>query len=374
MATNITDMTWRYPHTDPDLEIVGWKGLVQVMVDIHGPNLAGALFNPDFKNIRTGKLISKPHHCTHEYPQCHAMVRNCVLKGHQSYCLQRIDAGDHRIRCGERLKVVSNGCGTHTNDMNNSMNLLIKNLKEDKIDSIRWGQINDPRRVSIAFKSPAEIAEEKNLTMVAERDVNLAKMREGEEVDPGQYSVHPKFEKKKAERQREEQEQRKCEAAQKREKANSKAVKEAADEVEVPSLPKGLGRTILKSIWGGDFDNLVKRCSNWHSTAEAIFSNDLVDVFPLVNADLSRFLFNMHYQVPRAFPLIGHWKDVGDLGLNIKDRLQVFPHNVHVIHVDFEKESAAAVNEYTWFVCRHTLPPADQGLSELLIPRAWRLF
>jgi hypothetical protein len=188
--------------------------------------------------------------------------------------------------------------------MNNSMNLLIKNLKEDKIDSIRWGQINDPRRVSTAFKSPAEIAEEKNLTMVAKHDVNLAKMREGEEVDPGQYSVHPKFEKKKAERQREEQEQRKCEAAQKREKANSKAVKEAADEVEVPSLPKGLGRTILKSIWGGDFNNLIKRCSNWHSTAEAIFSNDLVDVFPLVNADLSRFLFNMHYQVPRALPLL----------------------------------------------------------------------
>jgi hypothetical protein len=93
MATNITDMTWRYPHTDPDLEIVGWKGLVQVMVDIHGPSLAGALFNPDFKNIRTGKLMSKPHHCTHEYSQCHAMARNCVLKGHQSYCLQRIDAG-----------------------------------------------------------------------------------------------------------------------------------------------------------------------------------------------------------------------------------------------------------------------------------------
>ncbi|KAJ4403326.1 hypothetical protein N0V91_006557 [Didymella pomorum] len=180
------------------------------------------------------------------------------------------------------------------------MNLLIKNLKEDKIDSIRWGQINDPRRVSTAFKSPAEIAEEKNLTMVAKHDVNLAKMREGEEVDPGQYSVHPKFEKKKAERQREEQEQRKCEAAQKREKANSKAVKEAADEVEVPSLPKGLGT--------------------------------------------------------KSTPPIGHWKDVGDLGLNIKDRLQVFPHDVHVIHVDFEKESAAAVNEYTWFpikVCRN---------------------
>lgn len=249
MTTNITETNWQYPHGDPNLEIVGWEGLVQILVDIHGPNFEGTVFNPHVKNIRTGKLMSKPHHCTHENPRGHDLVRSCILKGHQSYCLQWIDAGGRRVRCGERLKVVSNGCSTHSNSMNKSMNLLVKSLKEGKINSIRWDQINDPDRVADMSKDLAEITKEENQAIVDKKDAEIAKMDVGEAVDPVSFSVHFDFEDRKAQKQRKEQEQRKLEAANKRKSRTGKTLKKITDEDDVLSIPdtprKGFGKSIM---------------------------------------------------------------------------------------------------------------------------------
>lgn len=247
MATDITEANWQYPHKDPNLEIVGFDGLAKALVDIHGPNWHGSVYNAHFNNIRTGNYQAKPHHCTYNDAAGHDMVRNCVVKGHQSYCLEWIYAGDRRVRCGARLKVVSGGCAKHPNSVDDSMNLLVKNLQAGKITSIRWGQINDPNHVADTLKDPAEIAKEENRAILAKKDAEIAAMRVGEAVDPGKFSVHPDFEDRKVQKQREEQEQRKLEAANKRKSRAGKAVKKVADEDEVPELPrKGLGKSIMK--------------------------------------------------------------------------------------------------------------------------------
>ncbi|KAJ4375469.1 hypothetical protein N0V86_007000 [Didymella sp. IMI 355093] len=253
MAINLTKTNWEYPHKDPNLEIVGFDGLVKVMIDLHGPNFEGSVYNPRFNNIRTGKVMANAHHCTHNDRHGHDTARSCITKGHQSYCLEWVTEGLRRMRCGLRLAVVSGGCGAHPNSMDASMNLLVKNLKEGKIPCITWGQLNDPERVEDTAKDPAERAREENAAIMARHDAELAAMGDVSVVAVGRYSLHGAFEQRKIQRQRAEDEQRRIMAAQRRSCITGKFVrnkKKTADENDVPPMPElsrgRFGKSIMK--------------------------------------------------------------------------------------------------------------------------------
>lgn len=211
---------------DPNQSIVGKKGLSKAMPDLYGPNYNSTNFTPLFNNIRTGALMSKPHHCTYNDTQGHKMTRRCVSEGHQGYCVEFVDAvmddGEvRRVRCGQRLKVESGGCGTHpANTVASSKNLLIKNLVAGKVDSIMWDQLNNT-------KHPGKESESQTVPMAkqlikAQEDEKLAELDEEQDTvedlpaNPAAYQVHIAFVEHKKAKDRSIAEERKANAAVKR--------------------------------------------------------------------------------------------------------------------------------------------------------------
>jgi hypothetical protein len=74
--------------------------------------------NPLLRNLRTGKLLVRGHHCE----KCKApMTKSCYEKMHYAFCsawttVGVTENGKHvrrRVRCGERFRVESGGCGKH---------------------------------------------------------------------------------------------------------------------------------------------------------------------------------------------------------------------------------------------------------------------
>ncbi|KAH7086457.1 hypothetical protein FB567DRAFT_603493 [Paraphoma chrysanthemicola] len=73
------------------------------------------------RNIRTGMLMSRTHHC--EDPECggRAPSRKCILRGHVAFCLAPVVDRDHTSKTfnevtihGERFAVISpQGCAEH---------------------------------------------------------------------------------------------------------------------------------------------------------------------------------------------------------------------------------------------------------------------
>ncbi|KAF3032029.1 hypothetical protein E8E12_002261 [Didymella heteroderae] len=132
------------------------------------------------------------------------------------------------------------------------MNLLVKNLKEGKITSIKWGQINDPRKGLDTSKDPAQLAKQENEAILVQQDAEVAAMDNKGQFDPRNYSVYNAFNERKVQREREEDEQRRVEAAERKSRITGKSTKKkkVADEDGVPPLPdiprKGFGKSILK--------------------------------------------------------------------------------------------------------------------------------
>jgi hypothetical protein len=251
MAINLTKTNYEYPHKDPNLEIVGFDGLVKAMPNLHGPNFSGSVYNPCFNNIRTAKVTANPHHCTHNDRHGHDTARSCFTKGHQSYCLEWISEGQRRMRCGLRLAVVSGGCGAHPNSMDGSVNLLVKNLKEGKIKCITWGQLNDPERGETTARNSVELARQESAALMARHEAELAAMGDVSAVAVGGYSLHGAFEQRRMQRQRAEDEQRRVMAAERRSRVTGKCVrnKKIADE-DVPPMPEmsrgRCGKSVVK--------------------------------------------------------------------------------------------------------------------------------
>jgi hypothetical protein len=74
--------------------------------------------NPLLRNLRTGKLLVRGHHCE----KCKApMSKSCFEKLHYAFCsawtnVRVTENGKdvtRRVRCGERFRVASGGCGKH---------------------------------------------------------------------------------------------------------------------------------------------------------------------------------------------------------------------------------------------------------------------
>lgn len=256
MATDVTK-TIEYPEMDPNEEIFGTGGLAKVLYILYGPNFDIANYTPLFNNIRTGAEMAKPHHCTHNDKQGHAMTRRCVTEGHQAYCLEFITEGGRRVRCGMRYKVVSGGCGSHpAHDMQDSKNLKIKNLISGKQKAISWGELNyDPEPLATT-PSEAKREDETNQAILAKTNAELEALDTVGALPLGNhtaYSVHVAFEEDKIQKAREEQEQRKLAAAQRRSGATGHLEK-VASTVEEAVTPESqgeqkrlFGRSLFKS-------------------------------------------------------------------------------------------------------------------------------
>lgn len=222
MATDITK-SWTYPRMDPTQEIAGLYGLSKAMPSLYGPNFDSSNFTPLFNNIRTAALMSKPHHCTHNDSKGHRMTRRCVTDGHQAYCLEWVSESGRRVRCGMRFKVVSGGCGTHPpNAMASSMNLEVKNLVAGKTGAISWGVLNDPQAVDgdgddhVSKAGPGKQANRALLMQHARELEVLDAMGKLNVGDHSAYSVHVAFNESRMQREREENEQRRLQAAERK--------------------------------------------------------------------------------------------------------------------------------------------------------------
>jgi hypothetical protein len=217
---------------DPNESIVGMKGLKKAMRALYGPNFDSLNYTPLFNNIRTGALMSKPHHCTYNDAKGHQMTRRCVTEGHQGYCIEWVDEGECRVRCGQRLKIESGGCGTHpANNMEDSMNLKVKNLVAGKFPSIIWSELNDPKRPKDSGFQTTPTAKQQ---IKAQADEKLAEMDTAKEqetvaglpvADLDAYSVHVAFVEHKKAEERSIAEERKANAAAKRSGVIAKAKK-----------------------------------------------------------------------------------------------------------------------------------------------------
>lgn len=223
MATDITK-TWDYPRKNPREEIVGLDGLIKAMFDLCGPNWDSSVFSPQFNNIRTGALTMSPHHCTYNDRKGHALTRKCFKDGHQSYCMEWMRVNGRRVRCGARLKVNSNGCGTHTpNSQRLSINLLIKNLVAGKIDSIAWEQLNDQEQATDSIGHKVDVTEASKQAILARHEEKLKELHTIGELPQGNrsgFNLHIAFEEDKKFRQRVEASDRKERQSTMRQKIN----------------------------------------------------------------------------------------------------------------------------------------------------------
>lgn len=222
---------------DPNESIIGMKGLVKAMPDLYGPNFDSVSYSPEYNNIRTGARMSKPHHCTHNDKAGHQMTRKCITQGHQAYCLEwiTIDAG-RRVRCGQRMKVESGGCGTHkANNMDDSNNLKLKNLAAGKLDSISWGELNDPERKddgeSQARPTAKQMIQAETDERLAEHCDNDEALDTVEDLPVPVYNTHVKFVEHKKAEDRSQAEQRKASAAARRTSVH-KTMKAAASSIK----------------------------------------------------------------------------------------------------------------------------------------------
>lgn len=226
MASNLT--IWEYPYMDPSKSIVGISGLVKAMPALYGPNFDSTVFTPLFDNIRTSALMSKPHHCTHKDTKGHKMTRRCVTEGHQSYCLEwDDDEAGRRVRCGQRHKVESSGCGKHPARLQcHSNNLLVKNLIAGKIDSIEWSQLNDPKKVAENVSSQEPTGNQTTQAILAQHEEvveNLDTIGALPAVNQDAYCVHITFNEHSIQRGRVEAEERKLKAAARKSGAAGKS-------------------------------------------------------------------------------------------------------------------------------------------------------
>lgn len=214
---------------DPKQEIVGMSGFATAMPALYGPNFESLNFIPAFNNIRTGALMSNIHHCTHNDKKGHALTRRCFTEGHQAYCLEWVNEGGRRVRCGTRFKVVSSGCGSHpAKAMDNSLNLEIKNLVAGNSDSISWGLLNDPMRNTDTSASKTSDSRTANQELLMQQDEELDSLEAMGALSLGNYNAHVAFNANKAMKDRVEQEQRKLQAAEHKSMAVGKNKKTAS--------------------------------------------------------------------------------------------------------------------------------------------------
>lgn len=255
MASNVTQ-TYDYSTIGTELEFAGPNGLVKALPFLYGPNFHSSAFNPLLNNIRTGALMQKPHHCTGGGDtNGHAMTRKCLTDLHQSYCNEWITEGGCRVRCGQRFKVVSGGCGKHrTAMMRHSNNLMIKNLLEGKLKSISWDDLDDREKSAGAPRSEIDVEREAKQEIHARNEERLAKMEDVDALCLDSYSIHMTFENDKAQKKRAEREQRKIQAAQRKSKryVNSQSENTSDEKPTAPMLgisrldeKRRLGKSIL---------------------------------------------------------------------------------------------------------------------------------
>lgn len=212
---------------DPSQDIVGISGLVKAMPALYGPNFDSSVYTPLFDNIRTGALMSKPHHCTHKDQKGHRMTRRCVTDGHQSYCTEW-DENEHgkRFRCGQRLKVESGGCGKHPARLQqHSNNLLIKNLVAGKLAFIAWGELNDPTRVAENDAPQQPAMDETTQAILAQHEEDMEKLDTVQglpKVAHAAYNIHIAFNENTIQKDRAAAEERKLKAAERKSNVTGK--------------------------------------------------------------------------------------------------------------------------------------------------------
>ncbi|KAL1599355.1 hypothetical protein SLS59_006372 [Nothophoma quercina] len=133
-----------------------------------------------------------------------------------------------------------------------SINLLVKNMISGKLDSILWSQVNDPKRLRDGASSIVPTAKQQ---IQAQVEQNLAELETAEEqdtvgdlpvADPAAYSVHFAYEEHKKAQDRSMTEQRKANAAAKRSGNVFGKIKKAASNVFSPEPENPLDEKLRK--------------------------------------------------------------------------------------------------------------------------------